>query len=209
MQRARTVLCLMLAGAAPLCLHAQTSTARGEGAVVIADGTSVYKESAGSEITYTLNKGEVVASRPSTGALLMKPNYRFEPVDGRVRINFFAREPEYSEFLSVGWVDPARLSVFYFACCDPKGSSCGPADMKGLRGKSTWTSCFREARDGHLATLNSVAKATQTVELNYSEDQVRGALGEPAKILKLGVKSIWVYADVKITFEAGKVTNME
>jgi hypothetical protein len=184
------------------------AASKGEGAIVIAESSPVYMESTGDDISYTLIRGEAVSPRSGTTRLLISPIYRFETVDDRVRVNFFPREPELKEKFAMGWMDPKDLSIFYFECCDPRGKSCGPVDLKGLT-KMVWTSCFRQARDSHLAQLNASSAPPKTVELGFTEDQVRSALGEPTKVLKLGVKTIWVYSDVKVTFESGKVSNME
>lgn len=184
------------------------AASRGEGAIVVAESATVYMESTGDSVSYTLNRGEAVSPRSGTARLLISPIYRFENVGDRVRINFFPREPDMKEKFAMGWMDPDDLSIFYFECCDPKGKACGPVDLKGLT-KMVWTSCFREARDAHLAQLNASSAPPKTVELGFTEEQVRSALGEPTKILKLGAKTIWVYSDVKVTFDSGKVSNME
>ena len=206
----RTVICIAIASA--LCtapLTAQPGAAsKGEGAIVTAESTTVYMDSTGEELSYTLNRGEAVSPRSGTARLLISPIYRFEPVNGRVRINFFPREPEMKEKFAVGWVDPKDLSIFYFECCDPEGKSCGPVDLKGLT-RMVWTSCFRQARDAHLAELTTKNAPPKTVEVGFTEEQVRAALGEPDKVLKLANKTIWVYEDVKVTFEGGKVSNLE
>lgn len=184
------------------------AASKGEGAIVLAESTTVYMDSTGDEESYTLHAGEAVSPRSGTGRLLLSPIYRFEPENGRVRVNFFPREPELKEKFAMGWVDFEDLSVFYFECCDPKGKACGPVDLKGLT-KMVWTSCFREARDAHLAELSVTNAPPKTVEIGFTEEQVRNALGEPSKVLKLTAKVIWVYPDIKVTFEDGRVTNLE
>jgi hypothetical protein len=170
----------------------------------------VGRDPSGGEVTYKLNRGDAVSARPDV-SIMASPYYRFETENGLVRVNFLPREPEWAGRLFVGWVDPKLLSVFYFECCDPKGKSCGSTDTKGFSLKFVWTSCFLEARDQHQAKLAAAAPSgpAKTVELGYTEEQVRAALGEPGKILKLGEKAIWVYADLKITFVAGKVSDMQ
>jgi len=197
----------VLCAATPLSAQPGAAS-KGEGAIVTAESTTVYMDSTGEEVSYTLNRGEAVSPRSGTGRLLLSPIYRFEPVNGRVRINFFPREPDMQEKFAMGWVNFSDLSVFYFDCCDPKGKACGPVDLKGLT-RMVWTSCFRQARDAHLASLTAQNAPPKTVEVGYTEDQVRAALGEPRKVLKLTNKTIWVYDDIKVTFEAGKVANLE
>jgi hypothetical protein len=40
-------------------------------------------------------------------------------------------------------------------------------------------------------------------------DEVQSALGKPEKIFNLGAKQIYVYKDVKVTFQNGKVADVE
>ena len=49
----------------------------------------------------------------------------------------------------------------------------------------------------------------QTVQLGMTTDQVQAALGKPEKIFNLGAKQIYVYKDVKVTFQNGKVADVQ
>ena len=49
----------------------------------------------------------------------------------------------------------------------------------------------------------------QTVQLGMTTDQVQGVLGQPDKIFNLGAKQIYVYKDVKVTFQNGKVADVQ
>jgi len=51
--------------------------------------------------------------------------------------------------------------------------------------------------------------ATVNVEIGQTIDQVKAALGAPSKAIDLGAKKIYVYHDTKITFNDGKVTDVE
>jgi hypothetical protein len=51
--------------------------------------------------------------------------------------------------------------------------------------------------------------APKTVQLGQTPDQVKAALGEPNKIVKLGPKEIFVYKDMKVIFMDGKVSDVE
>jgi hypothetical protein len=51
--------------------------------------------------------------------------------------------------------------------------------------------------------------ATATVKLGQSPEEVTAALGQPARIVDLPTKKIFVYKDVKVTFAGGKVTAIE
>lgn len=48
-----------------------------------------------------------------------------------------------------------------------------------------------------------------TVQLGMTTDEVQGALGKPDKIFNLGPKQIYVYKDVKVTFQNGKVADVQ
>jgi hypothetical protein len=50
---------------------------------------------------------------------------------------------------------------------------------------------------------------SQTVNLGDTPEQVAAALGQPKNIVNLGAKQIYVYANLKITFENGKVTDVQ
>ena len=51
----------------------------------------------------------------------------------------------------------------------------------------------------------------KTIALGQTKDQVIAAFGQPKKTVNLGTKEIFLYSDlgVKVTFVAGKVTNVE
>jgi hypothetical protein len=48
-----------------------------------------------------------------------------------------------------------------------------------------------------------------TVSLGQTIDQVTAGFGQPLRVAKLGVKAIFYYKDMKVTFTNGKVTNVE
>jgi hypothetical protein len=50
---------------------------------------------------------------------------------------------------------------------------------------------------------------TATIALGQTVDQVTAALGQPKSVVDLGTKKIYVYADMKITFKAGKVSDVQ
>lgn len=49
----------------------------------------------------------------------------------------------------------------------------------------------------------------KTISLKQTTDQVIANLGQPTKIIKLGSKEIYVYPDMKVTFVAGKVSDVQ
>jgi hypothetical protein len=48
-----------------------------------------------------------------------------------------------------------------------------------------------------------------TIALGQTKDRVTAAFGQPVRIAKLGVKEIFYYKDMKVTFTNGKVSNVE
>jgi len=50
---------------------------------------------------------------------------------------------------------------------------------------------------------------TQTISKGQTEDQVVAVLGQPSKIVDLGVKKLYIYKDMKITFINGKVADVQ
>jgi hypothetical protein len=48
-----------------------------------------------------------------------------------------------------------------------------------------------------------------TIAISQARDQVTAAFGQPARIAKLGVKEIYYYKDMKVTFTNGKVSNVD
>lgn len=75
------------------------------------------------------------------------------------------------------------------------------------------TQQFNEADKAESDTLSSGAggaapAATTTVSLGMTTDQVIGSMGQPKNIMDLGAKKIYVYQDLKITFQDGKVSDV-
>ena len=48
-----------------------------------------------------------------------------------------------------------------------------------------------------------------TIQLGMTTDQVQSTLGKPEKIFNVGPKQIYVYKDVKVTFQNGKVADVQ
>ena len=51
--------------------------------------------------------------------------------------------------------------------------------------------------------------APATIALGQTVDQVTAGLGQPTSVIDLGTKKIYVYKDMKITFKAGKVSDVQ
>jgi len=48
-----------------------------------------------------------------------------------------------------------------------------------------------------------------TIAVGQTKDQITAAFGQPVRIAKVGVKEIYYYKDMKVTFTSGKVSNVE
>jgi hypothetical protein len=64
------------------------------------------------------------------------------------------------------------------------------------------------ADSGGTSVASNSAEAP-TVALGQTSDQVVGALGKPKSIMDLGTKKIYVYPDMKVTLNNGKVTDIK
>ena len=49
----------------------------------------------------------------------------------------------------------------------------------------------------------------QTIQMGMTADQVQAAMGKPTKMVNLGLKQIYVYKDLKVTFLNGKVVDVQ
>jgi NAD-dependent oxidoreductase involved in siderophore biosynthesis len=50
---------------------------------------------------------------------------------------------------------------------------------------------------------------TKSIELGQTLQQVEAALGKPDKVVNLGPKTIYVYKDMKVVFQDGKVADVQ
>jgi hypothetical protein len=48
-----------------------------------------------------------------------------------------------------------------------------------------------------------------TIALGQTVDQVTAGMGQPTRVIDLGTKKIYVYKDMKVTFKAGKVSDVQ
>lgn len=57
--------------------------------------------------------------------------------------------------------------------------------------------------------VSAPAAPSATISLGQNIQEVTGALGQPKSVVDLGAKKIYVYKDMKITFNGGKVTDVQ
>ena len=64
---------------------------------------------------------------------------------------------------------------------------------------------------GSLAPASTPGSTTPpaSVELGQTPDQVKAALGAPSRVANLGPKVVYYYNGMKVTFKAGKVSDVE
>jgi hypothetical protein len=191
------------------------TTGRGEGGIVIADDVPIYSSSDGNKMIATSVKGDVVAALSS----ILARDFVFSEKNGRVQVKFFPNVEQVGLPWD-GWIDPKQLSRFSYDCSCSVNEGCNPTRTRGLRGKLTmnseWNTCFKEAFNAHLAELKAnnwgnpgTTGQPKTVELGQTREEVEKVLGAPQKILNAGTKVIYVYADLKITFQDGKVVDLQ
>ncbi len=63
--------------------------------------------------------------------------------------------------------------------------------------------------DSAGASVASSSAEAPTIALGQTSDQVVAAVGKPKSIMDLGAKKIYVYPDMKVTFNDGKVTDIK
>jgi hypothetical protein len=59
------------------------------------------------------------------------------------------------------------------------------------------------------APIAAPAGPPPTIAVGQTIDQVTASMGQPTRIIDLGVKKIYVYKDMKVTFKSGKVSDVE
>lgn len=68
----------------------------------------------------------------------------------------------------------------------------------------------RSAISAVVATESeSAAQNTKTISLGQTRDQVEAILGKPERIVDLGAKITYVYKDMKVIFQDGKVADVQ
>ena len=60
-----------------------------------------------------------------------------------------------------------------------------------------------------MSGIAVTAAAPVSIEIGQTVDQVTAALGPPMRIVNLAATQIYVYKDMKITFNDGKVTDIQ
>ena len=137
------LLCVPLALAAPF-------TGKGEGGIVLNDGTPVYKRSGNERTVFFLMRGDALAGcfiSVNDALFTGRAAWEFVERDQRVRVCFTTPEKNIGNY---GWIDPNAIARFvYDGSCGDDGSPFA----HGVGIHAAWNVCFREARDAKLAEL--------------------------------------------------------
>jgi hypothetical protein len=83
--------------------------------------------------------------------------------------------------------------------------------LQGMTGEEARTFLFRWLIP---EAASSAAEAPEsggapTLRLGMSFDDVRTAFGNPEKTIDLGVRVVWIYRDLRVTFQDGKVADVQ
>jgi hypothetical protein len=145
-------------------LAQSTDTGKGQGAIVITDGATVYKNSSGNEaFSAKLEKGYALAGVTTFSRLV--ESYQFENENGRVHVFGVVKGGR----AAMGWMNRTDLSSFFtYECgCGLVDAKCSPHSVEGWHYR--YNVCFEEARDKKLAELANPATAAPAITPSSSE----------------------------------------
>ncbi len=71
------------------------------------------------------------------------------------------------------------------------------------------TAANNQPAQSDAAPTEATPAPTKTISLGQTKEDVVAALGQPQKTVNLGAKEIYIYADMKITFMNGKVSDVQ
>jgi hypothetical protein len=103
----------------------------------------------------------------------------------------------YLEKAGVGDVEDAIGKVFLISEDNPQNDNQNQGNASGQQAP--------QQQDAQPQQQSEPA----TVQLGMTTDQVQSILGKPQKIFNVGAKQIYVYQDVKVTFQNGKVADVQ
>jgi hypothetical protein len=110
---------------------------------------------------------------------------------------------------SVPQVDDFVKTVFEVITVQPAEGQ-GDQGNQGDQGSQPAAAPADQAPPSDIAPPSPPADTPPpTIALGQTKDEVIAAFGQPMRIAKLGVKEIFYYKDMKVTFTNGKVSNVE
>lgn len=107
----------------------------------------------------------------------------------------------YLERAGVGDVEDLIGKVFLISSDDQQG--------QGDQGQQQQQQASAPPQRQQQAPPQQQQSEPQTVQLGMTTDQVQNVLGQPDKVFNVGAKQIYVYKDVKVTFQNGKVADVQ
>jgi hypothetical protein len=157
-------------------------TGKGQGAIVITDAATVYKNSQGDEaFSKKLEKGYALAG--VTTLARMVTSYQFEIENDRVHVFGVTK----AGGAAMGWMNRSDLSSYFtYECgCGLIDAKCSPHSMEGFHYR--YNICFEEARDKKLAELSNPPAVTPAA--TPSSEPVESRLQKLNDLFKKGLIS--------------------
>ena len=98
----------------------------------------------------------------------------------------------------------------YAASAPPPDSNVGAEiQQQDQQGEQAERDVTAEAPQDNSGAANTASAGPATVELGQTTEQVQGALGLPSKVANLGSRVIYYYDGMKVTFQDGKVSDVQ
>jgi len=108
---------------------------------------------------------------------------------------------------------PLVQSAFVVAAPPPEQNVAGEIKQQAQEADQAEQEVAKEVSPPNPARGSSPAAAPSSAPVTVSQgqtvDEVTAALGPPKRVIDLGTKKIYVYQDMKITFKAGKVSDVQ
>jgi hypothetical protein len=122
-----------------------------------------------------------------------------EPSNYKAEVTFqFAKG--YLETANAGQIEDTIGQVFAISEDDSQQGQGGQGNQGGND---------QGGQDQGGGQANQQQAEPQTIEIGQTPEQVVAAMGKPEKIVNMGVKQIYLYKDLKVTFVKGKVSDVQ
>lgn len=177
--------CAVIALATIMPVQLARAQGRGEGAVVIRDGVTIYKSSTGpKEELKEVPRGFAVAGVTTAGVL--GETYQFEQEGGRLHVQYLKldKDGEQKSTPRNGWMDPADLERFAYECGCGAGSEgervCSPLAISGF-GTRSWNVCFKDALSKKMAELKARSESPSADTTSVALDSSKSSATSPSE----------------------------
>lgn len=111
----------------------------------------------------------------------------------------------YLETANAGQIEDTIGQIFAISEDDSQQGQGGQGNQGGNQGGNDQGG---QDQGGGQANQQQQAEP-QTIEIGQTPEQVIAAMGKPEKIVNMGVKQIYLYKDLKVTFVKGKVSDVQ